>query len=873
ADFSGVQTLTADALAAISLGKNVTVRPGTKLVKITTDPKVYAVEGKTVRHLDSEARASTLYGANWAQRVVDLPDAFFASDYTYGSAVSTNVHPDGTLISYSGNSSLYLVSGGKKRLFSDMTAFNANRYKLSDVIVAPASVTYTDGTSITGAESALTDTAMGGGVTPITGSLMVSLASDTPAANSVATGANANFTKLMIQNTGSAAVGLSKLNVKRYGLSANTDVQNIKVVDLDNKYLGGTASLNSDGKAAIFFSPALSIAAGSTNYYYIRSGIVSTANAGITIALGLDAAADVVATGATVGGSFPVKGNSMTVVSLTLAAVTLAQDGTTPDSTPDAGDTNLTTNKFKISNDNVEDVTVESLTIMESGTASTSDSSNIELYDMTNAKSLGEKATWDANGRAHFSGLNLVVQKGKSLRLEVREDVVSGSGNTLNSDIIDGSDALLTVKGNTYGFYITPTISGSWNGKGSADQTINSGSLTVTKASSTPATGNIAQADDQVLGVWTFDTKGEPIKISAMDFDFTFGVMVYSELTNLKLYDENGNLVAGPKNADADNDVNFTDTFIVPTGQHNYKLTGTISTATSADDTVAPAMDRPGTTITSVGQNTGNSVTPTPAADVTVNTQTVKAVSLVATTLTQPVLRNIAKGISNFVFMTGSLSAAISGEDVRVQTIVIEDTLGDAADDAGMIHSGALWADLTSANSARGDKYETQVSESKTFTDSGLTDETLSFTLTSPIIVKKGSFVEVAYVASVSASATTTDTHTISFDTDLNDVQGTGVATGNSTATTPTGSGQTMTISGAGALTVSVDSSSPKASLLLGGASKVTVGVFRLAANNVENLDLDSFLITDDGLDTTVGTYYLYSNVRSDGGSVSDPIG
>jgi hypothetical protein len=51
-----------------------------------------------------------------------------------------------------------------------------------------------------------------------------------------------------------------------------------------------------------------------------------------------------------------------------------------------------------------------------------------------------------------------------------------------------------------------------------------------------------------------------------------------------------------------------------------------------------------------------------------------------------------------------------------------------------------------------------------------------------------------------------------------------------------------------------------------------TVGIWKLAANNVEDLDLDSFKITDGGAGDTVDTYYFYASERSDGGSIDDPI-
>jgi hypothetical protein len=88
-DFSNVQTISDAELANIQIGGNVTYRPGTKLVKVTTDPKVYAVgtAGK-LQWIISEELAIAIYGEDWAQQVQDLADAFFA-DYEIGSAIQS----------------------------------------------------------------------------------------------------------------------------------------------------------------------------------------------------------------------------------------------------------------------------------------------------------------------------------------------------------------------------------------------------------------------------------------------------------------------------------------------------------------------------------------------------------------------------------------------------------------------------------------------------------------------------------------------------------------------------------------------------------------------------------------------------------------
>ncbi len=89
ADFSQVQTISDQELARMPLRANVTYRPGVRLVKITTDPKVYAVSrGGVLRWAQTEAIARALYGSDWATRVDDIPDTFFIN-YTLGQPITS----------------------------------------------------------------------------------------------------------------------------------------------------------------------------------------------------------------------------------------------------------------------------------------------------------------------------------------------------------------------------------------------------------------------------------------------------------------------------------------------------------------------------------------------------------------------------------------------------------------------------------------------------------------------------------------------------------------------------------------------------------------------------------------------------------------
>ncbi len=88
-DFTSVKIISDTELASYALGGNVTYRPGIKMLKISSDPKVYVVDGPNIlRWVTTEQAAIALYGSNWNQAVDDLSDAFF-SDYSVGTDISS----------------------------------------------------------------------------------------------------------------------------------------------------------------------------------------------------------------------------------------------------------------------------------------------------------------------------------------------------------------------------------------------------------------------------------------------------------------------------------------------------------------------------------------------------------------------------------------------------------------------------------------------------------------------------------------------------------------------------------------------------------------------------------------------------------------
>ncbi len=86
-NFDGVVEVKDSVMNGIGLGKNVLYRPGTKMVKFTTIPNVYAVGLHGSLHwVTTEAIAISLYGSDWNKKIDDLSDALF-TNYSFGADI------------------------------------------------------------------------------------------------------------------------------------------------------------------------------------------------------------------------------------------------------------------------------------------------------------------------------------------------------------------------------------------------------------------------------------------------------------------------------------------------------------------------------------------------------------------------------------------------------------------------------------------------------------------------------------------------------------------------------------------------------------------------------------------------------------------
>jgi len=74
-NFNNIIKVSNSKLQEYPIGKPISVRPGTWLVKFDSGKKTYAVEpGYMLREIRSEAEAKILYGKNWQRRIITLTD-------------------------------------------------------------------------------------------------------------------------------------------------------------------------------------------------------------------------------------------------------------------------------------------------------------------------------------------------------------------------------------------------------------------------------------------------------------------------------------------------------------------------------------------------------------------------------------------------------------------------------------------------------------------------------------------------------------------------------------------------------------------------------------------------------------------------------
>ncbi|MCE9585924.1 hypothetical protein K8R04_01230 [Candidatus Uhrbacteria bacterium] len=598
-NFNSVQTISDSELASYPIGGNVTIRPGTNLVKITTDPKVYAVSPNGVLHwVESEALAIALYGASWASRVVDVPDGFFVN-YSVGSSISSAVHPDGTVIMYSGDPSKYVVWGGMKRKVVNDSVYNLNGF--NPIYIITTTISYPNGMDVTGREDALANV-INPGTTVVGGAVTVALASDTPAGQNVPQGASSIQLAKYNLTAGSAGVMISGLTLRRVGVGASSDFANVYLYKGDGTRLTTGRTINSSTNLVQFNGLNISIGAGQTYSVLLVGDTNTSLTAGGQHSFEISDAASVVVsgTGSSVTGSFPVRGNVFTIGTTTASRLDV-QKGTTP-TNPQIGAAEVEISNFKLVAQG-NDIEVRRVTLLQAGSVSNTDITNLKLYQgatvvATASALVGDKIV------LNFSPAYLITD-GTTRVFSLKAAVAGRSARTIKTYVEYSTDvyAIDTEFGTGARVCIDATspCNGSFDGNSTnyIEVTTEGGQFTTTFNG--PATADIAKGSQDVplfkFAVTASDSLLEVRKMyftltgltSADKVKGTSGTEYFRDLKIKNL--DTGTTLMGPISlpsataspAQTSGVMTFTDSFNVAAGQ-TLNLAFTADLTNSADD-------------------------------------------------------------------------------------------------------------------------------------------------------------------------------------------------------------------------------------------------------------------------------------------------
>ncbi len=603
-DFSGVVTIPSSELQSYLLGGNVVMRPGTKLVKITTDPKVYAVEANGVlRHVQTEAQAIALYGSNWATRVVDVPDAFF-TNYSIGTPLASGNVPAGSLVKNAGSSSVYYFDGTNYRMIGSEAAMTANRLSFNNVLTISNAIT-AGGNAITGMESALVKTSQGGATGPVvTGSgLMVSLNSSTPVSQAVPqTASRVPFSKVNLTAANDGSVTVDSITVKRTGLTGNAN--GIKVwAEKEGVSLSSKRTLSND-EAILIFTPALFVPAGQTITIDVLAELNAVTGNG---ALGIVSASAVSATAAAVTGSFPITGNLMSFTDYNVAKLDF--DGNNGSYTVKVGDENVELGKFNIDFGNVSrDVVVSSLSLRNAGLEDLKDVV-MNLYLENSGKKVSHNATFDgryATFKMMDGGMEMLKDDGNQ-SFTIKGDVIGknsiGTGNSIELSLNKAEELVAHEKAT--GFGIIPTVTG---GKEVSSIVIEAGNVSVSKKSTSPSGEETVIANAKGVVVLLANIKAdEMISAEGLVVDYsgtgttTDSLIWYTDaFSNIKVYLNNVLLdsfdpeLTSSKNFTTGADANTREiesAFTLNKGDNEVKITVDVKSNAKAGYTFSATLD------------------------------------------------------------------------------------------------------------------------------------------------------------------------------------------------------------------------------------------------------------------------------------------
>lgn len=881
-DFSGITTIDTSCVEAFPSGGGVNFRPGSRLVKTPVSPSVYAVgPNNTKMKIADEATASALYGSNWSTLVRTLNDVF-DSNYNVGAPLAGATLHNGQLVKKSGESTVYYVWDGALKMVDGTLPSNV----AGDVRTVSAAV-FSSVAMSTGSVTASTvvnnpaqqSSTVVPPVTPVGGGLSVGLSAETPAAGTIAgTTVYNNMLKVTLNATG-ADVKVKGLTVTRTGLIANSSVAGVSVWDAaGNRHGDVMSSFSSDNKVTIGFGTyPIVVTKGVPTTLTVAFNIadVSSGTVGATVASAAD-----VQTDGTVVGTFPVVGNTMSVVSgSTLANATVIAVSPGGISSSDSAISSANGNveigetkeiakyKFTQANGN-SDVVVSKMTFYVQGTAKDKDLQNFEVLAPDNTVLGKTEFMSDRYVTVNFDK-PYTVPKSTNRTLTLRATIADGSGNWFRIQVQNDYD--LMVKDTSTGYYVLPTDGDStWSASDTLSTTdayfkMKSGTLTIAKTSDSPSTTVSAGASDVVLARFNVKAVGEALEIRKIGLKIatssgSSGIATAKALTgSFKLRVGTDILYTASAS-----DSSYT---LYNSASTDYTLSQYLNLK-SGETKVLEVLGSIPTTATSVSSFTvsvGNMYAkrlstldyaedlPGASANVTANTVSVESATV--TLAKDTTLGNMTRAAGSTQVIGQFTVKAGSAEDIKLSNFTVKFASIGAWDTPTHLQNLEMWI----GDTQYGSTVSSVATSSNTFLGS--------------LLVKKNEIKTIKLKAYIVSSASGAVSSTID---SFNYV---GVDTQNTTSDTTDYAGQNTGVGSANVIiSAANDTSTANKILVPSGSGAVQVGKWKLEAQN-EDVTLKKITftvrstttasgVTDDTSNSNFGTFYLY-----DEANMTTPVG
>ncbi len=685
----------------------------------------------------------------------------------------------------------------------------------------------TKGTGLVGAStraklnmmcSSTTTTTPGGstttpGTTTGTGAVSVMVDPTSPASGSIIVGASMKIAVFKLTNNGTSPAKVTSVKMKRTGISSDTTLRNVYLYNGETRITDAasvaTGNINFSDNSGIVMIPAMSS---------VMLGVVaeldsSASNVSQTIGVMLT---DVMVDGVMASG-LPTSAAQHMVVSAPSGMTSVSFNSTTNPVTSGNIDPQVDyvmwQNTVQVGS---RDALMSSLRFRQTGSVSSGDLKNFRLY--VDGVQVGTAVDMvSANQYVEFNFATPVTLKAGGRTVKLVADIVGGSNKTFAFSVQQAVDA--TFWDSQLSVIVAPLVNSlPFTAVAGASQTINQGTLTITKATDSPSGNIVLQGSGVTLAKFKVKAAGEKLKIENLRVNFTYTGAASAATAQLR----NGAL--------------FVD-------------------GVQVGSTQAINEDSHGT-LTYTQFNLGSSLIVEPGKDVTLEVRgDVYNVGTTQFVANETFVVNVVAGSSN-VYKTSSYgyfsNSAVSASTLTVssgsmtvakatayanQTLVVPQTaakIGEFNVTTGSTE-GLNLNQFTLSIGGTGDVTKLQdvyiVYGSKTtVVKSTVSSSSNTYSINENVAANVTMNVKVYATMNTGMNSSSTIIPTLQVD-------GTSQSSGNSSSNSPGTAGQTMTV-GTGALTVALDSSAPVSANVTAN-SMPKVASFKFTASN------DSFTVTE----------------------------